>query len=243
MRIAIVSDIHGNLTALEAVIDDVRQQAPDLVLQGGDLVYGGCAAQEIVDRISQLGWPGVVGNTDEVLWDTSGLDRMKGAVPQLGSLFKVIEDCAKASRSMMSETGMRFLKELPAEHRVGDLLLLHASRGDTWKAPLHSADDQTLRKTYAPLQAGIVVYGHIHRPFVRRVGELMVCNSGSVGMSYDGDPRASYLMVDSKNGNAQVRRVEYDLDLECERLLASDYPHKEWLAQIRRAGAYVPPPG
>lgn len=241
MRIAIVSDIHGNLTALEAVMADLQTQAPDLVLQGGDLVYGGSAAQEIVDRISELKWPGVVGNTDEVLWDGSGLDRMKAAVPKLGSLFQIIEDCAEASRSMLTAAGLRFLRELPAEHRVDDLLLLHASRGDTWKAPLDSADDEVLCNAYSSLGARTIVYGHIHRPFVRRVGELTVCNSGSVGMPYDGDPRASYLVVDPKSGNAAIRRVAYDLDLECERLLASDYPHKEWLAQIRRAGAYVPP--
>ena len=76
MRLAIVSDIHGNLTALEAVITDLHTQAPNLVLQGGDLPYGGCHAAEVMDRVAELGWPGVMGNTDEVLWNGDGLRRM-----------------------------------------------------------------------------------------------------------------------------------------------------------------------
>ena len=67
MRIAIVSDIHGNRTAFEAVLADLRQTAPDLVLHGGDLADAGSSPVEIVDRIRDLGWQGVIGNTDEML--------------------------------------------------------------------------------------------------------------------------------------------------------------------------------
>jgi predicted phosphodiesterase len=68
MRIAIVSDIHGNLTALEAVVADINRAMPDFVLHGGDLVAGGSQPAEVIDLISQLGWSGVIGNTDEMLW-------------------------------------------------------------------------------------------------------------------------------------------------------------------------------
>ncbi|MFZ0593690.1 MAG: metallophosphoesterase, partial [Bryobacteraceae bacterium] len=68
MRIAIVSDIHGNRTALEAVIADLRQMSPDLTFHGGDLAHGGASPAETVDRIRDLGWQGVLGNTDEMLF-------------------------------------------------------------------------------------------------------------------------------------------------------------------------------
>jgi len=64
MRIAVVSDIHGNLTALEAVLADLEQTSPDLALHGGDLADGGSSPIEVVDRIRDLGWQGVMGNTD-----------------------------------------------------------------------------------------------------------------------------------------------------------------------------------
>ena len=67
MRLAIISDIHGNLTAVEAVIRDLEKTTPDLVLHGGDLVVGGPRPAQVVDCIRQVGWAGVVGNTDEVL--------------------------------------------------------------------------------------------------------------------------------------------------------------------------------
>ena len=73
MRIAIVSDIHGNRTALQAVLADLRQTSPDLILHGGDLAQGGASAAEIVDQIRDLGWQGVVGNTDEMLFAPESL--------------------------------------------------------------------------------------------------------------------------------------------------------------------------
>jgi predicted phosphodiesterase len=68
MRIAIVSDIHGNQRAFDAVLGDLREVAPDLVIHGGDLSSGGVHPAEIVDQIQSLGWPGVIGNTDEMLY-------------------------------------------------------------------------------------------------------------------------------------------------------------------------------
>ena len=66
MRVAIVSDIHGNRRAFEAVLADMRQAAPDLILHGGDLAAGGAQPAEIIDQVRSLGWPGVRGNTDEM---------------------------------------------------------------------------------------------------------------------------------------------------------------------------------
>lgn len=105
---------------------------------------------------------------------------------------------------------------------------------------MDTAEHAELQNAYAPLNAEIVVYCHIHRPFIRKIGNMTVCNAGSVGAPYDGDPRASYLMID--NGQPAIRRVAYDVEKEIGRLLASDYPQKEWIAEMRGKGSYVPPP-
>ncbi len=73
MRIAIISDVHGNLTALESVMADLRQQKPDIIFHGGDLATAGCNPAEVIDLIADAGWPGVLGNTDEMLWEDSGI--------------------------------------------------------------------------------------------------------------------------------------------------------------------------
>ena len=80
MRIAIVSDIHGNLTAFEAVLADLRETFPDLVFSGGDLADGGSSPVEIVDRVRDLGWPGVLGNTDEMLFAPESLEEFARGV-------------------------------------------------------------------------------------------------------------------------------------------------------------------
>ena len=240
MRIAIISDIHGNLTALEAVMDDLRRQKPDIVFHGGDLATAGCNPAEVIDSIADAGWPGVMGNTDEMLWDDSGLRVMEASSPKLKPLLATLEQFANTTRKAIGDQRIDWLRRLPAELRHEDLALLHAGHGNLWRAPMDTADDQAFIDTYSVLNAGTVVYGHIHRPFIRKIGEMTICNCGSVGSPYDGDPRASYLMMD--DGTPAIRRVQYDMEKEVGRLLASDHPHKEWIAQLRRSGSYVPLP-
>lgn len=236
MRIAIISDIHGNLTALDAVAADLKQQKPDLVFHGGDLAASGCNPAEVLDYIRDSGWPGVLGNTDEMLWNNSGLRAMQASALKLKTLLAALDQFVEATNAMIGSKRLDWLRRLPTELRHDDMVLLHAGPGNIWKAPMDNADDSALTDTYSSLNAKIVVYCHIHRPFVRTVGEMTVCNCGSVGAPYDGDPRASYLMMD--NGRPSIRRVKYDIDKEVGRLMASDYPHKEWIAAMRRSGSY-----
>ena len=241
MRITILADIHGNLTALDAVLADLREQKPDVIYHGGDLAFGGCNPAEVIDCIFQEGWKGVLGNTDEMLWDTSARQTLESSAPKLQSLLKVLFDLSgPATRNMIGKSRLEWLRALPTELRHENLALMHASPDNLWRAPLDTADDSELQNTYAPLNAEIVVYCHIHRPFIRKVGSMTVCNTGSVGSSYDGDPRASYLLID--DGKPAICRAAYDVEKEVGRLLASDYPQKEWIAEMRRKGCYVPPP-
>src|SRR5258708_25238218 len=101
MRIAIVSDIHGNRTAFEAVLADLRQTSPDLILHGGDLADSGSSPVAIVDRIRDLGWQGVIGNTDEMLADPNSLREFASKSPQLQPLFAVIEEMANATAELL----------------------------------------------------------------------------------------------------------------------------------------------
>src|SRR5271169_2199702 len=98
MRIAIVSDIHGNRTALEAVLADLRETSPDLILHGGDLADGGSSPVEIVDRIRDLGWQGVVGNTDEMLSTPESLEEFAAQSPTLQPLWIALREMAAATR-------------------------------------------------------------------------------------------------------------------------------------------------
>jgi predicted phosphodiesterase len=241
MRIAILADIYGNLTALYAVLADLRLQKPDVIYHGGDLAFGGCNPAEVIDCIIQEGWQGVLGNTDEMLWDQRGRTGLEESAPKLKPLFRVLFDlCGPVTMQMIGESRLAWLRALPTDLQHENLALMHASPGNLWRAPMDTADDAELETTYKPLNAEIVVYCHIHRPFIRKAGGMTVCNTGSVGSPYDGDPRASYLLID--DGKPAIRRVAYDVEKERGRLLASDYSYKEWIAEMRRMGSYVPPP-
>ena len=239
MSLAIVSDVHGNLPALEAVVADIGRRGVGRVLHGGDLALGGCRPAEVIDLVRELGWAGVVGNTDELLWRPDRRAEQERQAPALRTLLRVLfEAWGPATRGLLGNERLAWLRRLPVEHREDDLVLLHASPGDLWRAPLPNADDSDLVATYAACQARTVVYGHIHRPYVRRVPALTVANSGSVGSPFDGDPRASYLVCTP--GGPEVVRVEYDVEREASLLLGSGYPDALRIAETRRRGRFVP---
>ena len=239
MRVAIVSDIHGNLRAFGAVLADLRQVAPDLVVHGGDLVYGGAHPAEIIDQIRSLSWPGVRGNTDEMLWAPESLAEFAATAPKLAPLLGILREIIPPTIASIGEERLRWLEGFPLLYSQESFSLVHASPGDLWRAPMPDASDEELQSAYASLGARIVVYGHIHRPYVRRLAGMTVANTGSVSQSYDGDRRASYLVIDGER--ISIRRVEYDVEKEAEELLHSGLPHAEWLSRILVAGQYCPP--
>lgn len=230
MRIAIVSDIHGNRTAFEAVLADLRQTAPDLILHGGDLADSGASPVEIVDQIRDLGWPGVVGNTDEMLFRPESLQEFARQSPKLESLFAAIEEMAVATREALGAERLAWLRALPRMQIHGPMALVHGSPKSPWRAPAHTASDAELDSVYAPLGQPIAVYAHIHRAYIRRVAGIMVANTGSVSLSYDGDRRAAYLLLDASM--PAIRRVEYDVDKELKALSSCGLPHADWMAKI-----------
>lgn len=139
MRIAIVSDIHANRTAFEAVLVDLRQTSPDLILHGGDLADGGSSPAEIVDRIGDLGWQGVAGNTDEMLWRPESLTEFAKESPGLEPLFAVVEEMAAATREALGEERLAWLRGLPRMQMHGPMALVHASPETLWRAPMPTA--------------------------------------------------------------------------------------------------------
>jgi predicted phosphodiesterase len=230
MRIAIVSDIHGNRTAFEAVLADLRQTSPDLILHGGDLADAGASPGEIVDRIRDLGWPGVVGNTDEMLFSPESLQEFASQSPTLQPLFAAIEEMAGATREALGADRLAWLRGLPRMQMHGPVALVHASPESRWRAPAPEASDAELESVYVPLGRPVAVYGHIHRPYIRSVSGLTVANSGSVSLSYDGDRRAAYLLLDESSPS--IRRVEYEVDKEIKALSGCGLPHSDWVAKI-----------
>jgi predicted phosphodiesterase len=239
MRIAILSDIHGNRTAFDAVLADLRRAAPDIVYHGGDLADNGSSPGEIIDQIRDLGWKGVLGNTDEVHTRPESLEEFASRSSAPSSLWGAVHEMASFTGRMLGGERIAWLGTLPRVLVEAEIAIVHASPESPWRSPTADAPEEELLETYAPLDRPIVVYGHIHRSFIRQLsrpaGSLVVINSGSVSLSYDGDPRAAYVLIDGTR--PIIQRVEYDVGKEIKALNESGIPHADWIARSLCSGS------
>lgn len=224
---------------MQAVLRDLRYNAPDLILHGGDLADSGSNPAEVVDQIRDLGWPGVLGNTDEMHTRPESLNEFASQSAAPPSAWTAVREMAAATRAVLGENRISWMRALPRIQIHDSIALLHASPESLWRSPAPESSDAELRHMYASLAKKLVVSGHIHRPFVRNLRsskhELTVANTGSVSLPYDGDCRAAYLLIDREH--AAIRRVEYDVEKEVQALSACGLPHSDWVTRMLRSGS------
>jgi predicted phosphodiesterase len=219
------------------VIADLRKVGSDLVVHGGDLMSGGPRPAEVIDRIRETNWPGVYGNTDEMLWMPQRVSETLQASHLNRIRDLVLTHTIPATLSAVGDERLAWLRALPRRWSEGGLTVVHAVPDDVWPAVPANASDEELDRVYGVLGSKHVVYGHIHRPFVRPLSTFTVVNSGAVSLSYDGDRRAAYALIDGDH--VEIRRVDYDIEEEIRLLLRSDDPFAESTAETLRTGKYV----
>jgi putative phosphoesterase len=221
MKVAIFSDIHGNAVALEAVLRDIEAQQPDRIVCGGDLAFGGPQPQEAVDRARGLGIPCVRGNTDEWFVD----DGHAAADP-----------ISEWTRARLNAASRQWLAGLPFDHRIDDLLIVHATPWSISELVPKDADQSLLQRVLGEARAAVVVYGHIHIAWIGHVpGTGIVVNTGSVGVPFDGDPRGAYAVLEqaASGWTAELRRVSYDVERTVS-MFPADHPDPDtWARRIR----------
>jgi predicted phosphodiesterase len=202
MRIAVVSDIHGNLLALDAVMTDLEKQGVDEVWCGGDIGWAGPWASECIGRVREQGWATVRGNTD--VWITGDPQTIDDPRQRTE-----LEETARAHG--ISEENAAWLVGLPLGYSpAGSILLVHGTPESPFVAPMPDAPSAE----FAPYEgkAALVVYGHVHKAFVRRLKDgTLVANAGSVGLPMD-DETACYLLIDRDGPEFTLRhrRVAFD---------------------------------
>lgn len=204
MRIAILSDIHGNLPALEAVAADIDKQAPDHVWCGGDVAWGAPWASECIQFVRDAGWETVRGNTD--VWIT-------GDPQTIQETDKREELTHLADSHDINEDESQWLLNLPLGHTgPGSILLIHGTPESPFHAPQPDAPAGEFEMYEG--KGSLVVYAHVHHAFARRLKDgTIVANTGAVGLPKDA-PSSSYLLVD-RNGPELTfthRRVDFDID-------------------------------
>jgi len=220
------------------VVADLRKTGVDLVVQGGDLMAGGPRPAEVIDRLRDLQWPGVYGNAEEMLWAPHILSERLQA-PHLHRIRDLtLAYTIPATLDAIGDERLAWLRALPRRWSDGDLTVVHAVPGDVWSIVMPNASDDELDRVYGGLGSKRVVYGHIHVPFVRRLAAFTLTNSGAVSLSFDGDPRASYAVVDGDR--VEIRRVEYDVEEEIRLLQRGKDPFAASTAETLRTGKPAP---
>ena len=222
MRIAALHDIHGNLPALEAVLRELRGEAIDQIIVGGD-VLPGPMPRETIDCLLESGIPVafIRGNGDrEVLAFMSGT-RTEWYRTASRPWQRPIEWTAE----QLDADHARFIAGWPLTHELnhaalGRVLFCHATPQSDTDCFTRLTPDARLARLLGDLRAPAVVCGHTHMPFDRRVGNVRVVNAGSVGMPF-GEPGADWLLLAS---DIEQRHTGYDLHAAAARVRATDYP-------------------
>ncbi len=227
MRILLVSDIHANWPALQAIRDGF-----DAALFVGDLVDYGLEPGPCIDWVRRQALHSVRGNHDH--------GAAQGVAVGGASGFRYLTAVTRPlTCEKLSEPDRRFLAELPLTKSVTldgkRYFLVHATPRDPMDeaAP---ADIEFWQRRLEGIDADFIICGHTHQPYTLQVGKTMIINPGSVGLPRDGDPRAGYGMV--VDGNPELRRVEYDIDQTINTLRLSSLPDKakEMLTEAYRTG-------
>jgi putative phosphoesterase len=222
MRVAAIYDIHGNLPALEAVLQDIRQAEVDQIVVGGD-VLPGPMPRETIACLLDLDIPVrfIQGNGDREV-----LALMKGA--EADAVPEQYREAMRWNAKQLHPEDEELLGSWPKTLRmkidgVGEVLFCHATpRSDTEVFTRLTPEDRLL-PIFAGLKVPLVVCGHTHMQFDRRIGKVRVVNAGSVGMPF-GEPGGYWLLLGS---NVQLRRTPYDLTKAVERIRSTSYPQAQ----------------
>ena len=226
MRFAVLSDIHGNLHALQAVLADIDAVAPDSTYCLGDLVGYGAFPNEVIALIHRRQVPTIMGNYDDGVGfdkDECGCAYTEDEMRRLGDLSL---RWTQAHTTPENKAILRaFLPEIRFEAAGHRVLLVHGSPRRINEYVYADRPLSSLERIAASADADVLVFGHTHLPYVQTVGGVLLVNDGSVGKPKDGDPRAAYALVDvGTTVSAEIRRVEYDVAAAAAAVRASGLP-------------------
>jgi putative phosphoesterase len=244
-KIAVFSDVHGNAVGLEAVRKAIKKARPDAILIAGDLVLNGPDPNAALDAIRDMDAAGalvVQGNTDVAVADFD----YSAAFPSLtDGIPDPLRLAVEWAHETLGDERLDYLRRLPAERRlrVGETLVLvtHASPGSQTQGFDKALDVSVIVERAARTDARIIACGHTHLPEVRDLGWKMIVNDGSAGYVFDGDPTASWALVeiDGEEVTAEIRRETYDTLAVSTAISARGLPGDVYRAATVRTGKLV----
>ena len=218
MKVLLISDVHSNLPALEAILQDAGSF--DLAVSAGDTVGYGPYPDQCVHMLRTLKFLSVRGNHDDVI---VGLNLNIGWFNDDAQRAIIIQ------KDMLSVDSFEWLKALPLEIEVklGDknLVVYHGSPTHPLTSYIYEREANMI-STHLLKQTGanILLLGHTHIPYVVRSCDGVILNPGSVGQPRDGNAKASYMILESESLEIQNRRIDYNIDITAEAIFKAGLP-------------------
>lgn len=211
MNVALLADIHANLSAFEAVLNDMAKYSPNAIVIAGDSLGYYCGAEEVIQKILSLDLPYhlVYGNHDVHI--------IRGSIPN-GLVYGHI---LQLNLDQLSCNSIAFLKTLKAETNfVIDSIKIHVYHG-TPDDPLNGRlyPDAEPNPSWFNIDTNVIVLGNTHYPFLwRGYGSTIIINPGSVGQPRDGNPAPSWALLNTQTMEVSFKRIDYDRELYSEKL-------------------------
>jgi putative phosphoesterase len=220
MKLAVFSDVHANLPALEAVWADLQTQEIDAVYCLGDLVGYGAQANQVIEFIRERDVPTVMGNYDEGV----GFDLEDcGCAYASADLQELGDRSLDWSRAHTTAGNKQYLQSLPSQIRPSDVVLMvHGSPRRINEYLYEDRPLATFERIAQSASCQTVLFGHTHLPYQKQVGKTLFVNVGSVGRPKDGDQRACYAILNDQE--VELRRVAYDVQAAARAIRASELP-------------------
>jgi putative phosphoesterase len=236
MKAAFISDIHGNHTALQAVLKDIEARQVERLFVLGDLCYRGIRPKESLKLVQSLQAEVIKGNADE--WVVRGIHPRE--VPE--TVFSIMNREREWIKERLDEDDLRYLASLPHSLTVTlegvKIHAFHATPRDLFEVTSPDMPDELMKEKLMVEEADVYIYGHIHKAFVRYIDGKTVINLGSVGLPFDGVTKASYalLEMDRQNVQTSIIKVAYDTERVLHEIKDSDYPNKDFLQHVLMTG-------
>jgi predicted phosphodiesterase len=233
VRVAVFSDIHGNIRGLDACLEDLRLQGgAGAIVGAGDFCMDGARSREVLERLREVGARCISGNTDRYITDDASRYENEKA------------NGIRWQRAQIGEEWVAWLRALPATISLGEapneLLVCHANPKNDDEHVWPDASDAQLERLFGDTSARAIAFGHLHLPYVRMWRGKMLVDVASAGLPKDGDERVNYAIFTERSGGWEVklRRVPFDVQEVVRELESSGIPDLEKTLTVLKRHRY-----
>ena len=243
-RVAVLSDVHGNIAAFDAAWKEIKRAKPDAIAVAGDLAFNGPEPAATVARLRELQGEGAIivqGNTDVAVADFD----YAAAFPWMPDVPDSFRAAAEWAHDQLDDDSLEWLRGLPAERRLrfDDTLVLvcHGSPGSQTAGFNGDLDASVVVEMAGRTDARVICCGHTHMADVRDLGWKLIVNDGSCGYAFDGDPSAAWALVaiEGEGVTADIHRVTYDAGAAADAISRRGLPGDVYRAATIRAGRLI----